>query len=41
MAKRKRKYKRKTWWQKHYDEVILVSGLVIGGYYFLRAVGVL
>jgi len=35
------KYKRKTWWQKHYDEVILVGSLIIGGYYFLKGIGVI
>ena len=33
----KRKYK--TWWKKHWDEVILILGLTIGMYFFLKGMG--
>jgi len=35
----KRKYKRKTWWQKHWDEVMLYTGIVIGIYLLLSGMG--
>ena len=35
----KRKYKRKTWWQKHYDEVILIGFLLTALYFFLKGMG--
>jgi len=33
------KVKYKRWWKKHYDEVILIVGLLIGLFFFLKGVG--
>jgi len=38
MAK-KRKYKRKTWCQKHWDEVMLYGGIIVGIYLLLSGMG--
>ena len=35
----KKKYKRKTWWDKHWDEAMLISGLSVALYFFLRGMG--
>ena len=35
----KRKYKRKTWWQKHWDEVVLWTILAVSTYLILKGSG--
>jgi len=38
MVKRK-KYQRKTWWQKHWDEVLLWGSIFGGIYFILKGIG--
>jgi len=38
MAKRK-KHKRKTWWQKHWDEVGFITAVILAIYYILKGTG--
>jgi|GEM_PF-6784370 len=34
------KTKLKKWMKNHWDESLLVTSLIIGGYFFLKAVGI-
>lgn len=31
----------KTWWKKHWDEVILIGGLLLAIYWILQGTGVI
>jgi len=34
------KRRKKSWWKRHWDEVMLVVGLLISFIFFLKAIGV-
>ena len=29
----------KKWWKNHWDEVMLITGFVVAGYFFARGMG--
>jgi len=33
------KYKRKTWWQKHWDETLFAFGIALAIYFILKGAG--
>ena len=35
----KNKMAKKTWLQKHWDEVVLIGIFILAGYYFLKGTG--
>jgi len=33
--------KRKTWWEEHWDEVMLIGGIALGLYWLFKSMGII